>query len=409
MKKEVPKTKITTIIIILTALSIGISISYLLVMDEGNIESTNLSDPLYFYDEYVEHYEQIMKEYETSDLYGNKIRKDCGIDEYCIVEEMQKLSRAESKETVLQTFNDLTSVYTQLQMYCHPQGHHLGGFLYGYLGNITEAMSFIDRSCGGSVYHGAIENYVRSEIFFEGTTPSDVDIKEICKQVEGLNIQDRTECNHGVGHALAVVYEYDVLSASKRCEDFDGRWEQKACFEGVFMENTQEIMDSKGGAYDEDDLLYPCNSLEEKYAHPCFYHHATFILHEKESINEAFDVCDQIENSMLAKRCYLGLGRQIGVGFLENMGELHSVCEGGHPEYLTYCYAGAVLTILDDIGTQEGFNACKAFPEKEKSRCYSIMGKWVYQLYPPEQRADQCSQAETDAYYDICISQVADL
>jgi len=166
MKKEVPKTKITTIIIILAALSIGTSISYLLVMDEGNIESTNLSDPLYFYDEYVEHYEQIMKEYETSDSYGNKIRKDCGIDEYCIVEEMKKLSRAESKETVLQTFKDLTSVYTKLQMFCHPQGHHLGGFLYGYLGNITEAVTFIDRSCGGSVYHGAIENYVRSEIFF---------------------------------------------------------------------------------------------------------------------------------------------------------------------------------------------------------------------------------------------------
>ncbi len=409
MNKQLPKTKIITIIIILVGFSIVSSLFYYFITTPENIEIANLSDPLYFYDEYVLHYDKIMREYVTSDSFGNKIRKDCGIDDYCIVEEMKKLSRAESKETVLQTFNDLTSAYTQLQIFCHPQGHHLGMFLYGYLGNITEALSFTDRSCGGSVYHGAIENYVHLEIFFEGATPSDVDIKEICKHVKGLNIQERTECHHGVGHALASVYEYDVFSAAKRCEDFDDQWEQKACFEGVFMENTQEVMESKGGAYDEDDVLYPCNSLEEKYAHPCLYQHATFILHEKGSINEAFEVCDQIEISMLAKRCYLGLGRQIAVGFLENMGELYSVCERGHPERLTYCYAGAMLSILDDIGTQEGFNACKAFPEKEKSRCYSIMGKWVYQLYPPEQRADQCSQAETDAYYDICISQVADL
>jgi len=406
---EMSNTKIKTIIIILVGLSIGLSLFYYSMTTPENIEVANLSDPLFFYDDYESNYDKIMREYETSDSYGNKIRKDCGIDEYCIVEEMQKLSRAESKETVLQTFNDLTSVYTQLQMFCHPQGHHLGEFLYGYLGNITEAITFIDRSCGGSVYHGAIENYVRSEIFFEGATPSDVDIKEICKHVEGLSIQDRTECNHGVGHALALVYEYDVLSAAKRCEDFDGKWEQNSCFEGVFMENTQEVLENKGGAYDEDDILYPCNSMEEKYAHPCLYHHASFILQEKGSINGAFDVCDQIENSMLAKRCYLGLGRQIGVGFLENMGKLHSVCENGNSEYLTYCYAGAMLTILDDVGTQEGFNACKVFPEKEKSRCYSIMGKWVYQNYSPEQRAAQCSQAVTDAYYDICISQVADL
>jgi len=406
----VSKTRIKTIIIVLIGLSIGSSIFYYFVTTDEKVEITNSSNNSYFYDEYVNYYDQKIRGFETTNQYGNQIRKDCGIDKHCIVENMQKLGNEQSSETVLQTLNDLTSVYTEFQMFCHPQGHHLGLFLYGYLGNVTKAISVVDRSCGGSLYHGVLENYVRTEIFFEGASTNDIKINEICNLVGDLNIQTRTECHHGVGHALTVIYDYDVFSAVKRCDEFNDKWEQNHCFQGVFMENTQEIMENRGGAIDEGDILYPCNALEEKFAHPCFYHHTTFILQEKGSIEEAFKVCNQVQPSSLAKRCYLGLGRQIAVGFFGNMEKLSSVCEKGHPEYLTYCYAGALLSVLDDMGTDEGLKTCKAFPEKEKSRCYSILGKWVYQMYPTaEERQAQCSKAETNEYFGICIIQVADV
>jgi hypothetical protein len=91
------------------------------------------------------------------------------------------------------------------------------------------------------------------------------------------------------------------------------------------------------------------------------------------------------------------------------MEELESVCDLGDKTYQRDCYAGSLLAILDDLGTDEGFETCKAYPEKEKQRCYAIMGKWVSTVYSTEdERINHCSKVENPKFYDLCISQVAD-
>jgi len=36
------------------------------------------------------------------------------------------------------------------------------------------------------------------------------------------------------------------------------------CYQGIFMENGGVYLETGGGAFDENDFLYPCNKLESK-------------------------------------------------------------------------------------------------------------------------------------------------
>jgi len=392
--------------LLLTAAGIAIvfPLTFLLTTQETQTEN-NLDFKLSDY-EYLETYDNQIRNIETDNKFGNNIRKKCGFDNFCTVEEMQKLSKNYSSEVVLTTLKDLMSSYDQLKIYCHPLGHHLGEFLYGYVHNLREAISLSDRACGGSLYHGIFENYIRAEIFFGNPSPENLSIRKVCDELDDLHIQIRTECYHGVGHALAIAYDFDVFSAVKRCDEFDDDVEKKFCHEGVFMENTQESLYGTGGAFDESDIYYPCSKVGEEYIHPCMYHHATYISKKSGSPEKAFQACDKLNPQVVAARCYLGLGRHYSAAFFEDMENLKSVCQLGTPGYLTYCYAGAMLAVLDDQGTEKGLETCKAFPEEEKNYCYSIIGKWIYESYSTEDlRLEKCSEAENDEYYDICISQ----
>ena len=374
------------------------------ISPQGDLEELSLG-----LEEYLESSDKKIRAYSTQNQLANEIRQQCGNDEYCIVEKLQNLSRKESSEVVLHTAGDLVSGYKKNGIVCHNQGHHIGEFLYGQIGDLKDAILQVDNACGGSLYHGILESYMRSEIFFEGLTPSDIEISNVCKDLDDLNIQVRTECHHGLGHALAIVYDFDVASAAKRCDEFDSTVEQRFCHEGVFMENTQEIIKYNEGAFDEDDILNPCNRVEDQYVRSCYYHHASYLLKKTGSADEGFAVCDTIPQDIGVRACYLGMGRQLASGFFDNMDELELVCNLGQEQYQTDCFAGSLLSILDDLGTEKGFETCKEYPQKEKPRCYGIMGKWVYTLYSTEEeRKNYCSNAENQEYYQVCISQVAD-
>lgn len=51
----------------------------------------------------------------------------------------------------------------------------------------------------------------------------------------------RLQYFHGMGHALAKVYDPNIFQAAPRCEQFENWHEQDMCLDGVFMENHVDI------------------------------------------------------------------------------------------------------------------------------------------------------------------------
>lgn len=372
------------ILIASTAIAAGVSLIFVLSDGQENIKSEN--------------------------LYAEQIIRDCeGVDRpHCYINALEDIAKREGLSSVLLAFKDLISKYEESTYYCHPQAHHLGMWLYGYIGNLTEALSYADQKCGGAVYHGLVQNFFSTQSF-KGRSPAEIDITKICPlNPENPHALERWQCLHGIGHGLAATYDYDVFTAVQRCDELEPGWEQLSCSKGVFMQNLVNYYQTGVGAFDEDDLLFPCNVVDAKYAPACYHYHATHIFYHGiqngRSATDSFKECDKIVPEEFVKHCYYGMGRQMSIVAFVSMEALLDICQSVHPRYQTDCFTGSVMTLVNNKGTDQAFQFCKLLREDFKADCYDGLGKWALMLHSTKEgMRKECSRAESSHYFEICM------
>ena len=334
--------------------------------------------------------------------YAEQIMVRCNGKVHCAIEALMDMDKTEKQSTVLATFKGLVSKYQQSTYSCHDPAHHLGMFLYAYIGNLTQALSYADQKCGGAVYHGLVESFMKQR--FSHVNRAEIDVTSICpKNTENPYSSERWECLHAIGHGLTSIYDYDVLGAVQRCDKFELGWEEVSCSKGVFMENSEHVHESGIGTFDKDDLFFPCDAVDAKYAPACYHYHTLLILKQNNySTTESFKTCDKIIPEEFVKYCYGGLGRQLVRVSMESPRVL---CQIGQPLYQNDCLKGAVAAIADNMGIDDAFEFCKRLTEQFKVGCYDVVGKWVHMLHSTaEERAKDCSKAERSDYFEICMN-----
>ncbi len=338
----------------------------------------------------------------TNNQIVNEILAECGNEQHCIVKAFQKLAQSESPKIIMATVNDLLSSYQERGLNCHQQAHHIGEFLYGYFGDLSQVLSYVDRRCGGALYHGILGEYLESNVLLNDLTLKDIEISKICSEFEDPSYGILQECAHGLGHGLAKAYDYDFVSAVKKCDQLEAGVRTN-CYYGVSMENVDEYTRTEGGDFDENDILYPCNNLEEKYASGCYYHHAYYIVMQKNfSVFESFDVCDKIESENSKNSCYSGIFRTFIPSSYGNMNNMVSMCQKAPQDYQKDCIQVMVDYLLDQKSADKALEFCKIVPEKFKMNCYDVLGNGVKIFYPKDV-ANVCSNAEEN-YYDVCMN-----
>ena len=79
-------------------------------------------------------------------------------------------------------------------------------------GEVGQALAHIDNTCGNALYHGVLENWLQAQMKAKSQSVEELDIATTCANV-GQSPQSnvRMQCFHGIGHALAKVYEHDVF------------------------------------------------------------------------------------------------------------------------------------------------------------------------------------------------------
>ena len=332
----------------------------------------------------------------------------CDIDEHCIVESLQELAKQQDDEIVYDTIDKIMVYIDDAGIFCHPQGHHIGSFLYAHAQDLSKALLTADRKCGGSMYHGIVETYFMTEVLLEGTNVDDIQIGDSCDQLaDDSQSMIYLECVHGIGHGLVKAYG-DIFPAVARCDEFETQEEQDFCQQGVFMENAVEYYATGGGVFDEDDLLYPCNQLDTKYASNCYYYHASYILKKTNSVSESFQQCDRIIDEKQIQSCYAGIARQLTPS-VKQIQDVIDYCQTGNPEYHDYCFKGSIITITDQLGLDKGFQFCQLYPDEFQVECYSFMGSWISKLnLSPNQIIEECEKAG-EKYYNVCLQSSVNL
>ena len=118
-------------------------------------EQSSFKAEILTHEEFIEKQLQYVQ---IENQHAKEILSKCGIDDFCLLEALQNMRQKETRETILGTIDEILSAYLEIDYYCHRQGHHIGEFVYGYIGNVTLALESTNIKCGGSVYHGIIEN-----------------------------------------------------------------------------------------------------------------------------------------------------------------------------------------------------------------------------------------------------------
>jgi len=318
---------------------------------------------------------------------------------------------------VLGTFSDLNLLYDKSNYSCHHEGHHLGWWLYDYTKDLKEALNYATLLCGGSVFHGIFQSYFERELQVHNVDKNQVMIAHLCPiGQENVSWMHERDCIHGIGHGLAVLYNYDTTAAVGRCNEFIPLWAQSACSRGIFMENNDHFLGTRQGDFDNDDIYSPCNRTVKKFAPQCYYYHPMHLLYLLERNNltlrhnptDAFAQCDNISPDKFVKYCYEGMGRKLQLVAYTNPDQAIAYCyQGNQPAYHDDCLTGTLKTMLKgDAKTDVAFKFCSLSNLDFKSECYQIVGMWIKAfLYPNKQELErECTKAPDIDYVINCIN-----
>ena len=380
---------------------IAISLIFLIYSSQNNLETNNLDKV----ENETNFYDIKLKNMPIDDPHVKKIFIKCGIEKHCTVESLQRLSESENKKTVIETAREILSTYEEIGFYCHENGHHIGMFLYGLVGNLSEDILSIEKRCGGSVHHGIIQNYFTTSMLLKNQKIDEFEITHICDVVLESSLS-KTECLHGIGHGLIESYNYDLISALNRCDELE---EAHYCYSGTAMGFGMNYFETYKESLNEDEVLQVCKDLEEKYQIACYQYQANNLLILKNlSTRDSLAVCDTLENTNEIKYCYRGIGLQIFSIYNNNFELYSSECLLGNPNFQIYCLFGAEIGIIDQLGMNKGFEFCKTLPEKFKSDCYSQIGDWLRKHHSPNEVKETCSKVEDMKYFEICTTKLLD-
>ena len=331
----------------------------------------------------------------------------CGKDYDCIVDSLKYVSKNENQALVLETYSDIINAFKQTGDVCHGFGHQIGMFLYSYTGNLHQVLQLIDRTCGGSIYHGVMQEYFKTNLHSYGDTLMYIVASNACDEIVDVSYsQIRSECVHGMGHGLVIANNYDFLTAIKKCGEFEDGLAQRSCVEGASMENVMAYSRNKGGTFDEHDVLFPCSVLDERYAEVCYHYHSGYILKKvNQSVEDAFKQCNKHQNENHVRHCYYGIGIMKAFHNHDKLENIISACQNGNLNYQSDCFAGAIYNIADHKGINQGFELCNLLPNMFKMDCYKNLGKWIHTIYFTEGEIENvCSQLKDAEYYQVCIN-----
>jgi len=340
----------------------------------------------------------------TNQPYPVQIIQNCHDEMHCAVNAMQSIAENENEQKVISTFKEIISLYDQ-SLPCHETAHHLGMWLYGYLNDVDKSLQLAQQQCGGSVYHGVIQNYILTQKF-QGTNLDDIKLDLICEN-ESANPYsiDHWQCLHGLGHGLAELYDYNILDAVKRCDEFQEGIEQISCSKGIFMQNVVHYFETKKGDFNSSDKYYPCNVVDSKYSPTCYHYHVTYLgLINERKLKQTFGDCDGIVPQEMIKYCYYGFGRQLS-GNIKSIDDALFLCKAGKiSEYHKFCLTGMVMTLVNGNKNPDiGFSFCSHLSQEYKESCYDGLGKWVKMLYSDNVKRDaECAKAENFEFATVC-------
>lgn len=258
---------------------------------------------------------------------------------------------------------------------CHSTLHFLGSEQYKNNKNLSNLLSNGTPVCFAGYYHGVLEGYFNEKKLDSEKAIADIEenIRNLCQKSVLPNAKKYNECLHGLGHALMFATGDELPQSLKLCDKLATESDQDWCYSGAFMENSTSSTnrDHPSQYLKQDDLLYPCSILEEKYLNMC-YTLQGFYFAEKANYDfqKTADLCRQIPANYIEK-CFDSMG-QTAVGYTQDPAVMKDICTRIPEEnFRAACVGGVAGTLIEryNDGQKRAAAFCNILDGQEQTVC----------------------------------------
>jgi cytochrome c553 len=283
---------------------------------------------------------------------------------------------------------------------CHRIAHTIGAAsLVHYDGSVAKALANGRATCWSGYYHGVVE---RS---FVGSSRAQLPkrSREICADPDVRRTSFLAyQCVHGLGHGLMIHTGYDLPDSLKVCNELETAWDHDSCEAGVFMENISSSYGIKSRWLRDDDLLYPCNSVDEKYKLYCYLMATSRILEVNGyDWKKTVAICRKSDRGWVAT-CFQSLGRDASGNTRQNVPKILELCDLAG-DMTRECVYGAARDITsNDASPKRAKGLCESAAAPYRAYCFEGIGTIVggFHAYRGGRRA--ACRALTTRYFRDC-------
>lgn len=296
---------------------------------------------------------------------------------------------------------------------CHEVAHYLGQEEYRKTGNLRGVFGASNHACLAGAFHGGVEGYFMARgirLGKENFVEIGRAVSEICGDPASYDRpQEFTECNHGLGHAVMYIADYDLPPALALCDELGARTEQELCYTGAFMANANSVAsnDHPSRYIRADDPLYPCPILAEQYQRMCYTYAvlARFQYVPEQSVA----ICNSVPEPY-RRGCFETYGRDRTM-VTANPRELKNQCAlVSNPLFRQDCIRGVAynLAVRFGIDSDLPFSFCDIVSFEERDVCYRSIARALRKVTPEIGMArSRCNTGGTLEYRAVCLEEIS--
>jgi hypothetical protein len=316
---------------------------------------------------------------------------------HCFEQAFANISYNDGPKTALDKFDQDIKTPGPIERDCHRIAHAIGaGALSHFHGSVGQAFVAGRPSCTSGYYHGILERA------FLGVDQSKLGqaARKFCSDRKIRTSEFIAyQCVHGLGHGLMIYTGYDLPVSLHTCDKLQ-QGDQLSCTGGVFMENYQSSYGVTSRWLKAKDLIYPCNSVAEKYKYYCYDLVTARILPKVNyDWKKAAAWCRRSEPRWIPV-CFESMGRDAS-GFTRlDPAKILRICRVAGNMARECIYAAAVDMTYTDVSPRRARVLCNTAPAATRSYCWTGIGEMLGSFdRQPSKSTARCNAATTNFIY----------
>jgi hypothetical protein len=321
------------------------------------------------------------------------------LDADCRRQAFGNVAYREGPKPALDLFQEKLSE-TAVEADCHRIAHTIGAAsLVHHDGSVAKALAEGRSTCWSGYYHGVVE---RS---FVGSSESELPqrSREICADPDIRRTSFLAyQCVHGLGHGLMIHTGYDLPQALQVCNKLETGWDHDSCEAGVFMENISSSYGIKSRWLKDDDLIYPCNSIAEKYKLYCYLILTSRVLQANGySWEKTVTTCRRSDKGWVAT-CFQSLGRDASGNSRQDAAKILEICALAGDMTGECIYGAARDVTSNDASPRRSKGLCERAAEQFRAYCFEGIGTILGGMHAFREGRRKACREVTTRYFRAC-------